>query len=419
LVSKIEIQTDNKILVGGAFTGYDGVSNNGLVRLNSDGTIDTSFTPNLTLTGSSQINDILQLNDGNILISGILKLNDLPNTNRTVIMDLSGNFIQNFDGMYTYDNDSMIMRDTNKVVIVGQFTGANINSVIYPVGSIIGIEIGSFNDCFTINPYTELCPPLTTDFTATTVSIGYADCPECLGTLQTPTPTPTYTPTPTRLTPTPTQTPTYTPTYTPSKTQTPTITRTPTKTSTLTNSITPTQTKTQTPTPSVVCCPPTLISVGNVGGTTWAFNFSVTGCGTCVATQITYDNNPFFTGSPVTLSNDCTPSNLESIPLSTFYSRMIKNCSGRFVSNVSNTYAIINSGDVTQPHLYRWALCCSSPTQYIYILHYGSIATTPPNGAYTYLGGIYHNPTRIYSGSITQIKTTSYWSVGSICDPCP
>jgi hypothetical protein len=98
---------------------------------------------------------------------------------------------------------------------------------------------------------------------------------------------------------------------------------------------------------------------------------------------------------------------------------MVKICSGGRISNDSNIYANLSPSDTRQPHIYRWALCCSSPVRYIYILHYGSIATTPPNGTYTYLGGRYSNPTRVYSGSITEIKTTSYWAVGSICDPCP
>lgn len=39
----ITSQPDGKIIVGGVFTKYNGISQNGLIRLNSDGTKDTTF----------------------------------------------------------------------------------------------------------------------------------------------------------------------------------------------------------------------------------------------------------------------------------------------------------------------------------------------------------------------------------------
>ena len=42
-VSNIIVQSDGKILVGGDFTSYNGVSRNYITRLNSGGTLDTSF----------------------------------------------------------------------------------------------------------------------------------------------------------------------------------------------------------------------------------------------------------------------------------------------------------------------------------------------------------------------------------------
>ena len=42
--NSIAIQSDGKILVGGNFTTWDGVAANRIVRLNSDGRVDTDFT---------------------------------------------------------------------------------------------------------------------------------------------------------------------------------------------------------------------------------------------------------------------------------------------------------------------------------------------------------------------------------------
>lgn len=46
-VHDIKIQSDGKILVGGAFTTYNNVSRPYLARLESDGSLDTTFTPSL------------------------------------------------------------------------------------------------------------------------------------------------------------------------------------------------------------------------------------------------------------------------------------------------------------------------------------------------------------------------------------
>jgi hypothetical protein len=43
-VREILVQSDGKILVGGSFTSYNGVARNNIVRLNNDGTLDTTFT---------------------------------------------------------------------------------------------------------------------------------------------------------------------------------------------------------------------------------------------------------------------------------------------------------------------------------------------------------------------------------------
>jgi uncharacterized delta-60 repeat protein len=73
-VSAVAIQSDGKILVGGRFTTFNGNSVNRLVRLNSDGTIDSTFLTNIgtganTLLGLGVLCIVVQPN-GKILVSG-------------------------------------------------------------------------------------------------------------------------------------------------------------------------------------------------------------------------------------------------------------------------------------------------------------------------------------------------------------
>ena len=67
-VRTLVIQSDGKILVGGNFTSFDGVSQNRLIRLNSDGTKDNSF--NIGIGFNDIVRTIKIQTDGKILVDG-------------------------------------------------------------------------------------------------------------------------------------------------------------------------------------------------------------------------------------------------------------------------------------------------------------------------------------------------------------
>ncbi|MCU0441661.1 MAG: T9SS type A sorting domain-containing protein [Bacteroidia bacterium] len=62
------LQPDGKIIIGGDFTSYNRVPRNRLTRLNSDGTLDISF--NIGSGLNSSVNDIISQPDGKVLIAG-------------------------------------------------------------------------------------------------------------------------------------------------------------------------------------------------------------------------------------------------------------------------------------------------------------------------------------------------------------
>ncbi len=67
-INSIAVQLDGKILVGGSFFSYRGAAKNRIVRLNTDGTIDTAFN---TGTGfNSTVFSIAVQPDGKILVGG-------------------------------------------------------------------------------------------------------------------------------------------------------------------------------------------------------------------------------------------------------------------------------------------------------------------------------------------------------------
>jgi uncharacterized delta-60 repeat protein/uncharacterized repeat protein (TIGR01451 family) len=64
----VEVQFDGKILVGGNFISYNGEARTNLVRLNSDGTLDLTFNPSLHI--DAPVRAILPEADGGVVIGG-------------------------------------------------------------------------------------------------------------------------------------------------------------------------------------------------------------------------------------------------------------------------------------------------------------------------------------------------------------
>jgi uncharacterized delta-60 repeat protein len=94
-IGTMEVQADGKILVGGDFTTFNGVAANSLVRLNADGSIDQAFTTALnggftrTNYGSANIHSVAVQPDGKILVAG--NFDNYNNTGRRGLVRLNAN----------------------------------------------------------------------------------------------------------------------------------------------------------------------------------------------------------------------------------------------------------------------------------------------------------------------------------------
>lgn len=69
-VTLIEIQSDQKILIGGTFSSVNGVTRQKIARLNTDGSLDTSFDAGSVVDSGSSVTSMKILPDGKILLSG-------------------------------------------------------------------------------------------------------------------------------------------------------------------------------------------------------------------------------------------------------------------------------------------------------------------------------------------------------------
>jgi uncharacterized delta-60 repeat protein len=72
-VNSMVLQPDGKIVIVGTFTLVNGVAQNNVARLNTDGTLDTTFGSGLTLTGPTfiiNVSSVALQTDGKVLIGG-------------------------------------------------------------------------------------------------------------------------------------------------------------------------------------------------------------------------------------------------------------------------------------------------------------------------------------------------------------
>ncbi len=125
MISNIAIQQDGKIIIVGAFTSYEGTNINRIARLNSDGTLDNTFDPG---TGAnSTIWDIFIQPDGKIIIGGHFTTYDEINLNRIAKLNSDGTLDSTFNiGTGANNNISTItIQPDGKIIIGGTFTSYN------------------------------------------------------------------------------------------------------------------------------------------------------------------------------------------------------------------------------------------------------------------------------------------------------
>lgn len=139
-VNVIAIDTAGRILLGGDFLDFDGTSMNGIARLLTDGTRDTSFDPG---TGTDNyVGEIILQPDGKILIGGefntvdglsfggIARLNSDGSVDTT--FDPGTGFSASWDPDYTYVN-CLGMDQQGRILVAGgfdTFDGAPINQLV-------------------------------------------------------------------------------------------------------------------------------------------------------------------------------------------------------------------------------------------------------------------------------------------------
>jgi uncharacterized delta-60 repeat protein len=140
-VTRIKTQSDGKVLIGGQFTTFNGNGLDGLVRLNSDGTEDTTFSTNLGTGFNSFVNDFDVFSDGSIVVvgaftdfggttvTGIVKLNSDGTENTAFTTNLGAGFTSGF----SLSMETIRVQANDQIVISGSFDdldGTTLNDLV-------------------------------------------------------------------------------------------------------------------------------------------------------------------------------------------------------------------------------------------------------------------------------------------------
>ncbi|HWJ28134.1 MAG TPA: hypothetical protein VNS32_16435, partial [Flavisolibacter sp.] len=124
-IKAITVQSDGKILVGGSFYSYRGADLYYLARLNADGTVDATFKPG---TGANaQVSSIAIDGDGKILITGAFTNFNGVNSSYIARLYTNGTADASFNSGGGIDNsiNTAIIQDDGNIVVGGSFTSYN------------------------------------------------------------------------------------------------------------------------------------------------------------------------------------------------------------------------------------------------------------------------------------------------------
>jgi uncharacterized delta-60 repeat protein len=120
-VTSLVIQPDGRMVVGGYYTTFNGVSRNRIARLNTDGSLDTSFNPGTGFLG--YVSSLALQADGRVVVGG--NFSTFNGTARIGIARLNadGSLDMSFNPGVSFDNDvfALAVQSDGRIVVGGLF----------------------------------------------------------------------------------------------------------------------------------------------------------------------------------------------------------------------------------------------------------------------------------------------------------
>lgn len=132
-VFALAMQSDGKILIGGSFISYNGTTRIGIARLNTNGTLDTTFTSGFAASVTGQdifnpyVNSIAIQADGKIVVGGGFGVYGGVNTSDIVRLNSNGTIDTTFAIGSGFDDvvESIKIQPDGKILVGGEFQNFN------------------------------------------------------------------------------------------------------------------------------------------------------------------------------------------------------------------------------------------------------------------------------------------------------
>ncbi|MBB4801040.1 putative delta-60 repeat protein [Flavobacterium nitrogenifigens] len=150
IIESVVVQTDGKILVGGHFKTFNGLPFAGLVRLNSDGTIDLSFK--IREGFDKYVYAIALQSDQKIIVGGSFLTFDGISQKRILRLNIDGSLDTTFDsgtGFSKGDVRTILIQPDDRILVGGAFSGTYKN--VSAMRLIRLLPSGSFDDSFAVS----------------------------------------------------------------------------------------------------------------------------------------------------------------------------------------------------------------------------------------------------------------------------
>ena len=126
-VNRVLVQSDGKILVGGSFTTFKGVSNYRLLQLKSDGTLDNDFSAQIDQGFNGAVRSLLNEVGGFLLVGGDFTVVDGSEAEYFSVLKSSG--ISSTTGLATllpdYHVYDIAQQPNDSLLVSGQFAEVN------------------------------------------------------------------------------------------------------------------------------------------------------------------------------------------------------------------------------------------------------------------------------------------------------
>ena len=127
-VFSVKVQSNGKILAGGSFSTFNGSTQNSLIRLNTDGSKDTSFDIGSGFGdgfgGEGTVNSCAVQSDGKILAGGFFSEFNGASQNRLIRLNTDGSKDTSFDIGDGFNSliESIAIQSDGKILAIGGFS---------------------------------------------------------------------------------------------------------------------------------------------------------------------------------------------------------------------------------------------------------------------------------------------------------